>query len=271
MKEITLTKRKIDVDAYRKRGAAEGEIALLIREPTIITDAETGMVVAIYGMLPPEATELRNALKAVKFVPNMRTGGLKTTSRIFGAMPRIAIRSDFCRQASLSRDAPSVTTMLQKWGTWCEDFYELYAKDRYNTHRELVGKVLPEFRLGDSVFTSGIVNKNNPLKYHFDSGNFPHVFSCMLGFKENMLGGYLNFPEYDCALEIKDLSISMFDGQSILHGVTPMQKLSTDATRFTCVFYSLKGMWKCEPLGAELERIRRVKTERERKRLTPKT
>lgn len=74
-------------------------------------------------------------------------------------------------------------------------------------------------------------------------------------------------PEYGIGLEIGNRSVTLFDGQAVLHGVTPITKLRDDATRFTVVYYSLRQMWKCEPLGAELARIRRKKTERERKRL----
>ena len=38
---------------------------------------------------------------------------------------------------------------------------------------------------------------------------------------------------------------------------------------YSVVYYSLEQMWKCEPLGDEVERIRNVKTQREIKRLDP--
>jgi len=74
------------------------------------------------------------------------------------------------------------------------------------------------------------------------------VWSNMLGFKRHCEGGYLAVPEYDLALEIADNSLSMFDGQNLLHGVTPMRLTSDGAHRFTIVFYSLKGVWQCLPV-----------------------
>ena len=39
--------------------------------------------------------------------------------------------------------------------------------------------VRPEWRIPGTIFTSGIINKNNPLRYHRDAGNFPRLWSCM--------------------------------------------------------------------------------------------
>jgi hypothetical protein len=76
----------------------------------------------------------------------------------------------------------------------------------------------------------------------------------------------LALPEYDLAVAVKHKSLFFFDGQGILHGVTPMRLLRPQAKRYSLVYYSMRGMWKCEPLGAELARIRRKRTEREARR-----
>jgi hypothetical protein len=119
----------------------------------------------------------------------------------------------------------------------------------------------------NSVFTSGIINKNNQLNYHFDRGNFRNVYSNMIAFKKDMGGGHLSIPEYDIGLEISDSSVSLFDGQKILHGVTPLKPLTEEAYRFTLVYYSLEQMWKCESPQEELERVKKLKTDSARKRL----
>lgn len=262
MKDLILKRCDVDFQQYVKRSAQETDATILVREPSRIIDADTGDVLVIYSTLSRESQELFNALKKVKYPVTERTGGLKTTSRIFGAMPRIALRSDFCRMAGLAKDEPMANALLLKWGKEAEKLYQEFAPDRYARHMELTDKVLGEYRMDKTVFTSGIVNKNNPLKYHFDSGNFEDVFSCMIGFKDGVLGGYLAMPEYNVALEIANFSVSLFDGQNIIHGVTPITKLHDDATRFTVVFYSLKQLWNCKPLSEELARIRKLKRKR---------
>lgn len=59
----------------------------------------------------------------------------------------------------------------------------------------------------------------------------------------------------------------MFDGQGLLHGVTPIFKKTARAVRYSIVYYSMRQMWNCLPITDELIRIRKKKAERETKRL----
>ena len=127
-------------------------------------------------------------------------------------------------------------------------------------------KIPHEYRLHGTAFTSGIVNENNPLKYHYDAGNFRGVWSGMIVFKSGIEGGHLALPEFGLGVELCDRSLFLFDGQGILHGVTPIVRTRPDAKRYSIVYYSLQNMWSCRPLGEELDRIRQKRTEREAKR-----
>ena len=192
---------------------------------------------------------------------------MKTRSRVFGFQPRIALRRDFCSATSLCDDEPEVNEMMAMVGRHIEKVYKQhFGKTVEKQYQILKDKVLPEWQIEGTPFTSGIINLNNPLPYHFDAGNFKDVCSCMIAFKGSTAGGYLSMPEFNLALEISDHSLSIFDGQKILHGVTPIKKLKNDAYRITAVYYTLKGMWNCEPLTDELARIRNVKTKRENTR-----
>ncbi len=126
-------------------------------------------------------------------------------------------------------------------------------------------KLEGQYVLAGTMFTSGIVNENNPLQYHYDSGNYNGVYSAMFGFKQGVRGGYLSVPQLDVGFEIADSSLLLFDGQGLLHGVTPIKKLRKDAKRYSIVYYSLKQMWNCDTPGEELERLRNRRTEMERK------
>ena len=120
------------------------------------------------------------------------------------------------------------------------------------------------------MFTSGIVNKNNQLNYHYDSGNFRGVYSNMLVFKGDVSGGHLVIPEINISLEVADNSITIFDGQDLLHGVSPIKYLHKESYRYSIVYYSLERMWQCMEVGEEIDRIRKKKMEREIKRNDPK-
>lgn len=88
----------------------------------------------------------------------------------------------------------------------------------------------------------------------------------MIVFKDDVEGGYLSVPEYDIGFELKNNSILLFDGQSILHGVTPIYFKSQNGHRFSIVYYSLKQMWKCLEITEEIAWARKRKTEREKLR-----
>ena len=80
----------------------------------------------------------------------------------------------------------------------------------------------------------------------------------MLVLKKDMEGGWLCIPEINTRFLLKNNSLFMFDGQKLLHGVSPMNERSEDAYRFSIVYYSLKGMWKCLTLTEELLRAREL-------------
>ena len=88
----------------------------------------------------------------------------------------------------------------------------------------------------------------------------------MFGFKQGISGGYLAVPEVGLGFEIGDRSLLLFDGQGLLHGVTPITKRSENAKRYSIVYYSLQQMWNCEAIGVELDRLRNKRTEIERRR-----
>lgn len=267
IKVIDIEPADIDHRSFVKRTALEIDTGEVIRESCVIRSG--GKIKIIYLDLDQvglDCSPITEAVKAIKYTTNERTGGLKTTSRIFGFAPRVTLRKDFCSATSLSRENPKEHEIICEYAEKISKLYLDIDPDTYNTHAEQSKGVLNEWKIKESIFTSGIVNKNNPLKYHFDTGNFKDVYSCMLGFKKDVEGGHLAIPAYGIALEIKNNSLTIFDGQNIMHGVTPIRKLSGDAYRYTIVYYSLKQMWNCLPLTEEVARIRNVKTGREVKR-----
>lgn len=265
LKEIQIFKKPIDYKDYVQRSALESDYDTLIDESCILV--ENGQIKLIYKKLDLDEDDMIEALKKIKYNTTERSGGLKTTSRIFGFAPRVAMRNDFCHEASLAEESPKEHKIVCDYARKVEELYRVESPDTYDQHKKISDeKIKEDYRIQDTVFTSGIINKNNPLKYHFDSGNFTKVYSCMLGFKYNVEGGYLALPEYGVGLKIANNSATIFDGQSILHGVTPIKMLSPDAYRYTVVYYSLKNIWNCLPLDEELARIRNVKMRREMKR-----
>jgi hypothetical protein len=224
----------------------------------------------LYCKVEADTRNLRWAVKTIEYEESIRTNGLKTRSAIFGFSPRIVLRKDFCSSTSMSKSFPKQHYVICKFADELIKLYETYFPETLIRHEAIVQtKVKAGWRMGKTPFTSGIVNKNNPLKYHHDAGNFKNVLSNMIVLKKGVRGGRLACPEFDIKFECDDNHVVIFDGAEILHGVTPIIKAEDDesAYRYSVVYYSLEQMWKCEDINEEVKRIRRVKKEREFKRI----
>jgi hypothetical protein len=271
MKTIHVQRKPIDIKQYRFRRADEKDCSNLIDEDALIYI--DGKLEIIYiAKVAEDMTAFYDALTKIKYDKSTRTSGLVTTSRIFGYAPRNVIRNapcraSSCRASSLAGESPQHHKAIMRAASVAAKYYRKYNPELASLHQQLTDeKVLGNYRMGDTMFTSGIINDNNPLLYHYDAGNYRGVYSAMFGFKKGIEGGYLAVPEIDTHLKISDKSLSLFDGQGLLHGVTPIRKTHPDAKRYTIVYYSLQQMWNCETPGTELEILRNRRTEYERRR-----
>lgn len=265
MKTIQVQRKPVDLKLYTYRTAKEGDCHVVIDEPTIVK--EGSQIKIVYDVVAEPLHDLVRALRRITYERNYRTGGLPTNSRIFGYAPRSTLRKDFCSATSLAQEYPREHHAICEAAKVADRYYGLWNPSLHEQHLQTTkDKVLREWQIEDSVFTSGIVNKNNPLRYHFDTGNFKNVWSAMLVFKKDIQGGGLSVPEYDLHFTLADHSVLMFDGQGLLHGVTPFTQQRPGGYRYSIVYYSLRQMWNCLPPGNELDRIRKLKTRRELKR-----
>ena len=268
MQSLNVSKRTIDLSQYRKRKAALSDCARFVAEDTVVY-MDDKPVLAYWHRLDNDLTTLRAAMDRIKYQEAFRAAkeAMFTRARTFGYAPRLPLRNQPCRKTSLALDQPLEHDVLVDAAKTVYDCYRQAFPEQAAKHAEIAEKVLPEYRIGDTPFTSGIVNANNPLPYHFDRGNFKGVNSAMIGFKTDIEGGHLTVPELDTAFAIGDRSLLLFDGQSLLHGVTPFRKMSDKANRYTIVFYSLEGMWRCDPPGEEVKSFNRSRTQNERNRV----
>jgi len=212
--------------------------------------------------------DLRGAVRAIeKIGSNRRQSGVPSQSRTFGFMPRMPVQQrDYCFGCTLNRDYPATKNVLFRYA---EKFTELLGKhhpEKLTLSRQAISTVQPDWVIPHSVFTSGIVNQDNPLQYHYDAGNFEGTWSVMAMLKHQVAGGHLVLPEFGIKLACADSSVLIFDGQSELHGVTPIRKMHADSYRFSIVFYSLERMCKCGTPREELRRAQKSRTATEMKR-----
>ena len=249
------------------RSAVEDDCSQLVDYDCLVN--VNGSPRILYCKIECSSNILKWAVKTIDYEENIRTNGLKTNSAIFGYSPRIVMRKDFCSATAMARKFPKQHLVICNFAKELINLYEKHFPDTIEKHYEICKtKIKEEWKLDGTPFTSGIVNKNNPLKYHHDAGNFKNVLSNMIVLKNGVIGGRLSCPEYDLKFQCADNTVVIFDGAEILHGVTPIIKPEGENFyRYSIVYYSLEQMWKCENVKDEVKRIRRVKKEREFKRI----
>lgn len=267
VRSVWLDRHELNLSEFKDRAPMPDDVSLELTESTLVYDGETNELAIVYLRLDDDVSALMAALKRVHYQHTQRANGLETFSRIFGHQPRALPRRDFCTTASLAAEDEAAHALVCSYGQKVATYYLQYHPDKFADHAAMTDKILSEWRLKESPFTSGIINRNNALRYHFDSGNFTNVWSNMIVLRDGASGGMLCCPDYDVRFVLPHNSLLMFDGQSLLHGVTPIIREDETSVRFSIVFYSLKQMWNCLPLNDEIIRARKRRVEREKRRL----
>jgi hypothetical protein len=266
--------RKFDKTRYRD-GAQDNDYDYLITEPTCVYirhrngDEELKIV---YDELPDDPTlaAIENVLDGVKYSKVTRLSGPKAETQIFGTRPAHSMKNNMqsCSSTKMAYEQPDLHAIVASGSEVIAQIYERYNPKLYYDHiNQTQSHVKQEYHMEQTAFTSGIINKNNPLGYHYDKGNFSGVWSGMIVYKRFIEGGHLSCPEYNIGFQLKNRSLLLFDGQGIIHGVTPITKLHpTLARRYSIVYYSLHKMWNCLPIQDEIKRANENRTTKERAR-----
>jgi hypothetical protein len=262
LKHIKFKRRKLlDPSDFVKRPAKDKDYKTLIKENCIIYENDKPIIIYLVAHEIPES--FVKVVREVEFHKHRRVAGLRTNARIFGYIPREQIRRDFCSSTSFSVDDPKRHQAVCDFGKTLSEYYQKYCPEIFSQHMKETDKISPSWKIEGTPFTSGIINNNMALKYHYDGGNINHVYSNMVALKRYCKGGHLALPEFNLGLEIADRSLLFFDGQDIIHGVTPFEIKHQGGFRYTLVYYTLKRMWQCLPIDEEMARIKRRKTIRE--------
>lgn len=269
MKRYNLTKHQ-DSAALLKTTPTKEHYDTVIKEDTAfyLDDICIGIYVNVEKEL---LSYVREAVKDTKYVETYRANTLPTKSSVFGALPRVAMRNDFCRFSNKTSEEKGNTNKLFTFQeTLCkiykEHLPELYEYDLQKS-RETVND---DYRLIDTPYTTANINVNHAIKYHRDSGNIKNSYSNVLILKEYCTGGELVLPEYRIALEQSDGALCIFSGQKEIHGVMPIKPYKENFYRASIVYYTMAQLEHCYPYKEEVSRLNIKKRERAVKRMENK-
>lgn len=265
---VDLVPTDADPAALMKEGAPG--LAPTVSAGTIARDPDgcTLLAVAKYG---PGLADVRAAARAYPAGNTLRSNGVRNLSRSFGYLSRNQIlQRNACRSCSGATEAPGQHLALVNAAARLAEIATRFYPDRFAEDAALVAAaVLPEWRMSPAApWTSGVVNFDSPLPYHYDRNNFD-VFSSMITFRRGIRGGHLHCPQWafpdgtPVVLDCADGDVTMFNGQAVLHGVTPFEMLQPTSYRISAVFYAVHRMKECLPFPEEIAFGRRSRSDRE--------
>ena len=265
IKRLDPKKHPFDYSKYKNKTPTSADYDHVIDYDCDIYDGDT--VVCSYRKLDKQTKLLLKACtKKAKCTKSNRTMGVAQNSAVYGALPRVACREDYCRFSADTRKQPEVFFGLCKVAEKLWNVYETTYPKVAENFRLFADKINPDWKKTGTPFTTVNVNKNFAIGYHVDSANYGDVYSNVLISKKNASGGYFVMPQYRLALAQEDGALVIVDGASIPHGVTEIKPLSKDWERSSVVFYTLSNLQHCLDQGGEVSRSKQVTMERAKKR-----
>lgn len=144
------------------------------------------------------------------------------------------------RQTRYTRDKPEQFKKIEKMASLVEKIYKKSCPDFYKKHKKESDKILPEFKIGKTVFTTGTVNKNTRSIAHRDKSDLEGVLSCLICLGKNFKCK-LGFPEYKVAVNLQAGDLILMDSKEI-HCNTELHLKKEDSFRYTVVFYTKASM-----------------------------
>lgn len=258
MKQITLQKSKSNTTNWKDIPVLPSKDTVLINEDSIIHFEGSGVLPALYIKNVTDLPEfLIDAALSLKYSASIRAGELHSAEqKIFGLIPPSYQKEIMCMRSAVFEKHPEQYDIFEALGKRLSELYKEHLPSQYKLHTRLLSthnEILPEYRLGATPFTSGILNKNNSLGYHKDQANITHSMSAMLVLRKGVAGGDLHLPDYNTLIKCDNNALFIFDGGCITHGVTNIIKRHPDAYRVSIVFYTLKAAKKCKTQSEEIK------------------
>ena len=256
---IHVTKLEGDFSKLLKTTPKKNDCERIIKNDTVIY--ENGEIVIIYKTIPAkEINRLKKLVTSVKYTKSARSNGTPTQAAIFGSLPRVPNRNNYCRVTADTKNQRKHAKDILDFSEIIDGIYKSLLPEQHELNLKIVNEnVDSSYLIKDTPFTTINFNVNHAIKYHKDTGNFKNVFSNVLIIKEDVIGGHLICPEYNLGFEQGDGALILFDGQKIIHGVTPIKQIHEKGFRASCVFYSLATMKNCYPYEQELDRIKTIR------------
>lgn len=140
---------------------------------------------------------------------------------------------------------------------------------RWGNQKRQADKLDPRFLVPDTVFTTITVNKTFRTAAHLDAGDYALGLSNLLVLGSGRYtGGYLIFPEYRIAVNVRPGDLLLVNNHEVIHGNTPIvmeDPDDPDCERISVVCYFREKMLELKSYDYEMLRKQYVEDRRSNK------
>jgi hypothetical protein len=273
--EYRVRSRISDEELQNKVGRiiTDGDYNILLTGPTrvVLPNGEPLCVYLPKAIAPEMCSEVFPILKTANSTTDTRglASGSESTKRlrktmyrpvasaIIGYMdPQGGGRYLFCRQTAWTgRNIEQFRSLYPLFET-VAGLMKQHVPQRYQVQMERTLRTNPDWRIGNTPYTTMTVNNTYPTGVHQDKGDLQQGFSCLACFRRGeYTGGYLSFPEYRIAVNMQDGDLLLMDAHQ-WHGNTNIVKMSKDAERISLVLYYRTKVEFCGTAEEEAEKER---------------
>lgn len=187
---------------------------------------------------------------------------LPVVSSPVGSIEAQGGRNPLCRLTAWTGAHQPEFKQLHPYFREIDWLFSEYVPDRYRAQAQVVERTKPDWVIPGTVFSTVTVNNTYPTGVHKDAGDFEDGFSCLAVMRRgSYAGGWLTFPEYRVAVDLKDGDLMLMDAHE-WHGNTAIEKQSDDAERISCVLYYRTRLQFCDTRAAELAKAKAKDTKR---------
>ncbi len=147
------------------------------------------------------------------------------------------------RQTRYTREKKKDFQEIVKITKLVDDVYKETCPEFYKKHKKESKKIIPELKIGKTVFTTCSINKNLRVSAHRDKGDLNEVLSCLLCLGRNFKGCKLGFPEHKLAVNLEPGDLLLMNSHEI-HCNTALKLNKENSVRYSLVFSTRKNMHK---------------------------
>jgi hypothetical protein len=180
----------------------------------------------------------------------------------FDRYPRIP----YCRTTTYTSNNKEKFNKAIPFVEQVSEQFESLVPGRFSAQKAAMEHLDPEFRIGESVYTTVTVNKNYRTAGHRDAGDFADGFGNLTVTSNGVEweGCYLVFPEYRVAVDVRPGDMLAMDVHEI-HGNTVISSPNGDHERISIVCYMREKMVDCKTKVYEETRYNFVESRRKTK------